>query len=136
MAVMVLGYESSLHPCFVCTPTKWSPERYHNQKELSSPETNLPCTRFLNVWFTLEVVKHQFLVTNTSVLLLQSNSFVSSCTNLRHKNYQRIIKSFLHLVCIMCLESFQCSTLQKQVCCSRTLTTHINSLSSYVNITH
>lgn len=73
-AVMALSYKSSVCPCFVCTPTKWWPERSHGQKELSSPEADLPCTRFLNTVFTLGVVQHQFLVANTSVLFLQDNT--------------------------------------------------------------
>lgn len=73
-AVMVLDYESSLCPCFVCTPTESSPERCHNQKELSSSETNSPCIRFLIFSFTLDVVQLQLLVANTSVLLLQNST--------------------------------------------------------------
>ena len=72
-AVIVLSQKSSFCPCFLCTPTKWSPERCHAQREISSPETNLPCMRFLNTWFTLDVV-HQILIANTSVLLLQNNT--------------------------------------------------------------
>lgn len=73
-AVMVLSQEFSFWRSYSCTPTKWSPERYHAQRELPFPKSSLPCLRFLNTWFALDAVQHQFLIVNTSALLLQNTA--------------------------------------------------------------
>lgn len=69
MAIMILSQESSF--CYVlCTHQQNCPQKDIMHKELFSPETNLPCTRFLDIWFTLDVIQHQFLIVNTSAFLL------------------------------------------------------------------
>lgn len=135
MAVVVLSQKSLFCPCFVCTPTKWSPERYHAQGELSSPETSLPRTRFFNTWFTLDVVQHQFLIANTSVLLLQNNTVTCQTTEISAITTTSILhKSFFHSMSIVYLELSQCSMLQMQVLCSRTLTAKILILFQLMSI--
>lgn len=69
---------------------------------------------FLNTWFTLDVVQHQFLIANTSVLLLYNNIVMSQTIEISAITTTSIShKSFFHSVSIVYLESSQCLTLYR-----------------------